>query len=535
MMMATIGLSARCLSLLQLLPVLVPVLLGLPGEAVAQEIWLTKLDDVVAVFSVPAGSVSALGGVNVFKVPTQYVLAAPEAELQAVLDGIRHNHLKLAVEGLMLEGQRAECGHGVEGYSAPGTMRKVAERIQHLGGTLDAVAMDEPLWFGSHYHGKQNCLDPVAVVAQQLVGSVRDILAVFPQARIGDIEPVVDVADTQWSALLASWPALYQAGVGRKLDFMHADIVWDQRWQASLTQTDKAMHEANVPFGIIYTGDGDAPTAADWTASAEMHFGIIEDELGVVPQQVIFQSWEPQVAHLLPESEPGSLLSLLDRYQLPHPKLRASRQPDQIVGDLRDMHGLAQPHRQIRLAVVGGVPAAPAPMHLAGMVPAAARKAILAVRLNTECACSGEAQLEIDAAVYRERSSAHETKPALPMAPNAAVVGRFQVSAGTKVAANAAAFSVTPNVPFDLDLTVEASSGAGNVGFIAIIFLDETGKEARRFTILLGHEKREVAQAVTDDEGHFVLRHDLRGARKWVVTAPGDTQHRSAALVIPGG
>jgi hypothetical protein len=169
------------------------------------------------------------------------------------------------------------------------------------------------------------------------------------------------------------------------------------------------------------------------------------------------------------------------------------------------------------------------------MVPTAARKAILAIRLNTECVCSGEAQLDIDAAVYRERGSAHETRPALPMAPNAAVAGHFHVSVGTKITANASAFSVTPNVPFDLDLTIESSSGAENVGFIAIIFLDEAGKETRRFTILPGHDERPVAQASTDEEGHFVLHHDLLRARNWVVTAPNDTQHRSAALVIPGG
>jgi hypothetical protein len=40
------------------------------------------------------------------------------------------------------------CGMGVEGYGNPNTIENTARHIKSLGGTIDYIAMDVPVWFG---------------------------------------------------------------------------------------------------------------------------------------------------------------------------------------------------------------------------------------------------------------------------------------------------------------------------------------------------------------------------------------------------
>lgn len=55
----------------------------------------------------------------------------------------------MAVEQGVIGGSGANgCGKGVEGYASPAASEAVARRIKSLGGQLDCVAMDEPVWFG---------------------------------------------------------------------------------------------------------------------------------------------------------------------------------------------------------------------------------------------------------------------------------------------------------------------------------------------------------------------------------------------------
>jgi hypothetical protein len=50
-----------------------------------------------------------------------------------------------------------DCGGGVEGYFAPDQTAALAAKLKRAGGTLQYIAMDEPLWFGHYYNEKNAC------------------------------------------------------------------------------------------------------------------------------------------------------------------------------------------------------------------------------------------------------------------------------------------------------------------------------------------------------------------------------------------
>jgi hypothetical protein len=70
----------------------------------------------------------------------------------------------LAIEMGLLSGNdssgRQACGVNVEGFGAPDTARVTAERIKRNGRELRYVAMDEALWYGHHFSGKNASHQP---------------------------------------------------------------------------------------------------------------------------------------------------------------------------------------------------------------------------------------------------------------------------------------------------------------------------------------------------------------------------------------
>lgn len=110
-----------------------------------------KLDnpsDFLAMFNTDAPWPVASAHMASFKMPSQAVEMSTDDEIRIILDGLRRRHIGLAIEmGLLLEGPDG-CGHGFEGMGALHEPEYVIKRMKALGGTIDAVAMDEPVIFG---------------------------------------------------------------------------------------------------------------------------------------------------------------------------------------------------------------------------------------------------------------------------------------------------------------------------------------------------------------------------------------------------
>ena len=214
------------------------------------------VSDFMELFEPGAPWQNAAGDVRVFATSSQWLTHGPDDDLRRMFVELKRRHIVLSVAGLMLGGI-AGCGRGVEGYEGPDYMARIAARVQRLGGSLDYVEMDEPLWFGHDYQGPQACRSSVEQVAQDVARKVHDIQRVFPAVQVGDAEPVAGMDAPGWIDELLTWAAAYRAAVGQPLAFVHADVQWIAPWQeqlALLATTAKRL-VAGAPVDIGQSGE----------------------------------------------------------------------------------------------------------------------------------------------------------------------------------------------------------------------------------------------------------------------------------------
>ena len=114
----------------------------------------------------------------------------PDEVLIRAIAKLKHKHIALAMEILAQSwvGQ-PPCGDGVESFTDPPGNAVIARRIKDAGGELTYVAMDEPLYFGHYYAGRNACRSSIDNTAQRAAAIVRVYQREFPQIIIGDTEP----------------------------------------------------------------------------------------------------------------------------------------------------------------------------------------------------------------------------------------------------------------------------------------------------------------------------------------------------------
>ena len=216
-------------------------------------------DDFMNLFQPGAPWQQAESHVRVFKLYSQFVSTsspaggATDAELRTVLTTLQQHHIAVAIEAGLLTNETL-CGK-IEGYSCDATQfGTLLARIKALGGTLSYVAMDEPLWFG-HIANQAGALHtPIADLAHDVANQVAVVHRYFPQAKVGDIEPVVGVAGpADYVSEVARFADAYRAATGLPLAFFHSDVAWRAIGaQQQLPQLAQVAHARGERFGIIY-------------------------------------------------------------------------------------------------------------------------------------------------------------------------------------------------------------------------------------------------------------------------------------------
>ena len=297
-----------------------------PGMARAPEVWLGGVDpnarrkmfhenvsDYMDLFDESAAWVQAASHVQVFQINAGFVFYTPDDQLKNLFMDLKRRRIALAMEALILSGSHG-CGAGMEGFSAPSSMKDVADRIIRLGGDLRYVAMDEPAWFGHHANGPTACHASLAEIAEDAARKVFDLRRAFPSVQIGDVEPVGTLDPPDWLDEVMRWTEAYHAAVGEPLNFLHADVQWGGAWRDQLPLFARSLRRSGIKFGIIYNGAPADGTGEEWTRHAEERFSGVEDGLRAVPDQAIFQSWHRQPERFLPETQPGTMTNLIDRY-----------------------------------------------------------------------------------------------------------------------------------------------------------------------------------------------------------------------------
>ncbi|MFK0165324.1 hypothetical protein [Rhizobium sp. NPDC090279] len=259
---------------------------------------------------------SFMGRVKVVGMITQALVKIPDADLAKMAARLKQEHVALGIEMLAqaytLPGAASNlhCGGGIEGYLPPEQTAALAAKLKRAGADLQYLAMDEPLWFGHYYSGKNACRSSIEDVAERVALNIREYQKVFPHVALGEMEPFPSITDQpHWQDDYREWQHAIHVKTGQPLAFTFVDINWGiQRWPASLQAFEKFSHTFQQPFGIIYNAA--PPHAADtnqqWLDDAQRNFIHIEKTLGVEPDWAMFTSWDRFPGHAITDqSGPG--------------------------------------------------------------------------------------------------------------------------------------------------------------------------------------------------------------------------------------
>jgi hypothetical protein len=184
--------------------------------------------------------------------------------------------------------------------------------------------MDEPLWYGHYFKGRQGTQRGCQSSIDQILELIKEPLNVymeeFPNIVIGDTEPT-DIAEQQrWKEDVSAWANGFRKAIGHPLAFMHLDIPFlrpgEEEFAVEYFQYMETLKQQQLvsAIGVIYDGTRADASDESWTQDAEQHIHIIEDKHGLRPDHVLIQSWMAYPQHTLPESSPGSLTALVDFY-----------------------------------------------------------------------------------------------------------------------------------------------------------------------------------------------------------------------------
>lgn len=287
-------------------------------------------DDFMDLFAADAPWQATAAHLQVFKLYGEWVAydATPEQLAEAV-EWIRSHGLALAVEAGPLDSP-ADCGQGIEGFAGREEGTLIAGRIIEAGGRIDAIALDEPYYYGSVYDGPGACHWDAAKVAAAVDDYVELMRSFFPDIVVGDTEPT-PVPTTPSTYTL--WLETFREVNGYDLAFLHLDIDWAREaWAADAAEVVQFGQGFGVPVGIIYTGNGSDSSDDQWLAIAGERVREYERVARSSPSQVLFQSWMDHPDRALPETEPWTFTHLILTYFEDHDALGFTA--DQLAGNL---------------------------------------------------------------------------------------------------------------------------------------------------------------------------------------------------------
>jgi hypothetical protein len=283
----------------------------------------TGSDDFLDLFTETAPWTEAASGLQVFKLYGEWVAyhATPE-ELRQVVADLRRRGLALAVEVGPLEAS-AECGSGVESFAGVDEGRRIIQRIDQAGGTIQILALDEPYFFAHVYDGPHACQWPTEQVALGVDHYVQAMRALLPDLVIGDTEPLAGEAD---ASAYQDWLRTFRDVNGYDLAFLHMDIDWSRPgWPEEVLAIEDFGRGFGVPVGIIYTGNPQDSTDEAWLSIAGERVKRYGQETGGRPAHILFQSWNDKPDRALPDSEPYTFTGLVRTYLLDPPSLGIRR------------------------------------------------------------------------------------------------------------------------------------------------------------------------------------------------------------------
>jgi hypothetical protein len=250
----------------------------------------------------PSDISSLLPSITDVEIGSDFFKYAPVSDVQSLLKWTAASGVGLELQtGVLPVTTSSGCGWGVEGYD--GLFEQHLQLIKSLGGTVAVLNMDEPLYFGSNAAGTNTCQSPIATIAAETVASIEIAKSIFPDIKVIDTEPVPFT--TSYGTWLADINTLMPGAISE----FDADVVWSSNWSGPLKQDYSMAEQYGVQTGVIIDSDSSNKTDCSWTNAAENNFNSLSQD-GLVPSNILVQSWDSVPTRIGPPSEPCTLSSV---------------------------------------------------------------------------------------------------------------------------------------------------------------------------------------------------------------------------------
>ena len=308
----------------------------LPAAAQAEQVWFGGMDpvttadrervgedpkgtyaanDFMNLFRPNAPWTRAASAIQVFQVSTQFLHRSTDEQLSAVINDLRRRHIALAVTAeIMVDDPSHPCGAGVPGHTSNAVWRTVVGRVARLGGKIDYVEFDGPVAFGHYNINKQAtaCNYTVEELVRNIAPQIELIKTAFPDAKFGSGEPVNGATIGKMDDNMQFAKEFFRQ-TGSRLSFLDADIIWfEPTFWSQLVEWRRRLHEAGMVYGAYINGSACCDKSdIQWTRHAIERYGIVTNDPAIKPDNYIIYSWMQHPTRFLPETQPGTLTSIV--------------------------------------------------------------------------------------------------------------------------------------------------------------------------------------------------------------------------------
>jgi hypothetical protein len=306
-----------------------------PAATQAGQVWFGGMDPVVAadregvgedprgtyaandfmdLFQPNAPWTRAASTIQVFQVSTQFLHRSTEEQLSTVINDLRRRHIALGVSAeIMVDDPAHPCGAGVPGHTSNTVWRTVVGRLARLGGKIDYVSFDGAVAFGHNNILKKNtaCNYTIEDLVRNIAPQIELIKDAFPDVRFGDDEPVNGLTIGKMDDSLQFAKEFFRQ-TGVRLSFMTADIIWfEPTFRTQLVEWRRRLHEEGIIYGLYDNGSAVDKSDLEWTRHAIERYGIVTNDPAIKPDNYVIYSWMQHPARFLPETQPGTLTSVV--------------------------------------------------------------------------------------------------------------------------------------------------------------------------------------------------------------------------------
>jgi hypothetical protein len=277
--------------------------------------------DFLSLFTGTAGWPSTAAHTAVFGLYAGWVADIDSTTLANVVTFLNAQHIPIELEAPALQAT-STCGNNVEGYVPDGLVladftNEYLQRLKALGANVAYIKVDEPYFYGSIAASSPNsCAWPASQVADDVARYAQLVHATYPNAEIGDVEPIINTGyGTDPVTALSAWHDAFAKAMGAQFPFFVADMDFgNPGWPALAVRMQQAMRARQERFGIIFIGEPTDTSDAIWSSKTLARAQTFASTSGSAPDFVFFQSWDPYPHSCLPETDPTTFTGTVKAY-----------------------------------------------------------------------------------------------------------------------------------------------------------------------------------------------------------------------------